>query len=54
MRFLPLCSPHSLKHVLDLAFGLHELLCISGAQRRIVRPVLRIHTVRQPVDRIGA
>src|SRR5262249_2466285 len=29
-----LCSPHSLQHLLDLTFGLRELLCIAGAQRR--------------------
>jgi hypothetical protein len=38
-----LCSPHSLQHLLDLAFGLRELLCIAGAQDDIgIRPVLRI------------
>ena len=26
-----LCSPHSLQHLLDLAFGLRELLSIAGA-----------------------
>jgi len=26
-----LCSPHSLQHLLDLALGLRELLCIAGA-----------------------
>src|SRR5215813_9527354 len=30
-----LCSPHSLQHLLDLAFGLRERLCIAGAQHHI-------------------
>ena len=29
-----MCSPHSLQHLLDLTFGLRELLCIAGAQLR--------------------
>ena len=38
-----MCSPHSLQHLLDLTFGLRELLCIAGAQHHIrVGPVLRI------------
>src|SRR5262249_40485018 len=38
-----LCSPHSLQHLLDLAFGLRELLCIVGAQHHIrVGPLLWI------------
>src|SRR5262245_6675035 len=38
-----LCSPHSLQHLLDRAFGLRELLYIAGAQHHIrVGPVLRI------------
>jgi hypothetical protein len=38
-----LCSPHSLQHLLDLAFGLRELRCIAGAQHHIrVGPVLEI------------
>ena len=38
-----MCSPHSLQHLLDLTFGLRELLCIAGAQHYIrVGPVLWI------------
>jgi hypothetical protein len=37
------CSPHSLQHVLNLAFRLREPLCIAGAQHHIrVGPVLWI------------
>jgi hypothetical protein len=31
-----LCCRNSLQHLLDLAFGLRELLCIAGAQHHIV------------------
>jgi hypothetical protein len=45
-----LCSPHSLQHLLDLAFGLHELLSIAGAQHHIrVGPVLRVEERIAPI-----
>ena len=31
-----MCSPHSPQHLLDLTFGLRELLCIPGAQLTFV------------------
>ena len=35
-----MCPPHSLQHLLDLTFGLRELLCIASAQHHIgVGPV---------------
>ena len=38
-----MCSPHSLQHILDRAFGLRELLCIAGAQHHMrIGAVLRI------------
>jgi hypothetical protein len=46
-----LCSPQSLQHVLDRAFGLRELLSITGAQHHIrFGPAVRIEE-RMAADR---
>ena len=49
-----MCSPHSLQHLLDLTFGLRELLCITGAQHHIrVGPVLWIEEWIAPDRDLG-